>query len=245
MYSLFKFLATNVYLHIWLGVAGIAVYQLFKMRKAPKALLVLLAMMWIIGTRPIPELLLKPLEYEHPLPEEAFIRESGIKTIVVLTGGGYAHQEGEYYHNNFSLATMSRLTGTLELAGIIGDSVRIVYSGAGEGLLVADYMKQFTLTVTDRFEVISDTLSRTTNEHPQNVREIIGDKRFFLVTSAAHMRRSMKVFRDAGMSPVPFPVDFLFKRDLRLSDLVPNLAKLIKLQTAVYEYLGLVLYSLK
>ena len=45
---------------------------------------------------------------------------------------------------------------------------------------------------------------------------------YILVTSAFHMRRSLLIFKKAGVDVVPYPCDYLIKGKLAFSDLLPN-----------------------
>jgi uncharacterized SAM-binding protein YcdF (DUF218 family) len=45
---------------------------------------------------------------------------------------------------------------------------------------------------------------------------------YLLVTSAFHMRRSLLIFKKAGINVVPYPSDFLMKEKVKWSDLLPN-----------------------
>jgi uncharacterized SAM-binding protein YcdF (DUF218 family) len=45
---------------------------------------------------------------------------------------------------------------------------------------------------------------------------------YILVTSAFHMRRSLLIFKKAGVDVVPYPCDYIIKGKLAFSDLLPN-----------------------
>jgi uncharacterized SAM-binding protein YcdF (DUF218 family) len=71
---------------------------------------------------------------------------------------------------------------------------------------------------------------------------MIGREKFFLVTSAAHMPRSMALFKKRGMQPIPAPADFRAP-NTQSSGLVrffPGVWSLGQSQIALHEYLGLV-----
>jgi len=74
------------------------------------------------------------------------------------------------------------------------------------------------------------------------VRAVLADgQRFFLVTSASHLRRAVRHFERAGLAPIASPTHVLTGRGqpARLSYWVPSSDALRKTGRAVYEYLGL------
>jgi uncharacterized SAM-binding protein YcdF (DUF218 family) len=65
-----------------------------------------------------------------------------------------------------------------------------------------------------------------------------------LVTSAFHMRRSQLLFNRAGMTVIPYPVDFRISPGARftLLDLLPSAEALRNSETALREFYGLGYY---
>ena len=82
--------------------------------------------------------------------------------------------------------------------------------------------------------IIEDT--RDTIEESEAALELIGDKKFFLVSSASHLTRSVGLFRKKGMKPIPAPTDFLNKSSWRFS--MPSSGGLYRSERALYETLG-------
>ena len=83
--------------------------------------------------------------------------------------------------------------------------------------------------------------SRDTADEAEIIAKMIGREKFILVTSAAHMPRSMALFRKRGLQPIPAPADFLV-REAQGSDpsrFFPGAGSLGQVETAVHEYLGL------
>jgi uncharacterized SAM-binding protein YcdF (DUF218 family) len=73
------------------------------------------------------------------------------------------------------------------------------------------------------------------------IAKMIGRERFILVTSAAHMPRSMALFRKRGLEPIPAPADFRAPETQSSgpSRFFPGAGALGQTQTALHEYLGL------
>ena len=77
-------------------------------------------------------------------------------------------------------------------------------------------------------------------------------KKILLVTSAAHMPRSMRIFEKQGMNPIPAPADFLvsdrnliestFTTESRILSLLPDTESLDRTTQAIKEYVGTFIY---
>ncbi|MEQ1761401.1 MAG: YdcF family protein [Vicinamibacterales bacterium] len=73
-----------------------------------------------------------------------------------------------------------------------------------------------------------------------------GPTRVLLVTSAFHMPRAQYLFEKAGLTVVPFPVDFRRVAGSRpgLADLLPSAVALQKTHTMLHELYGRIFYRL-
>jgi len=83
--------------------------------------------------------------------------------------------------------------------------------------------------------------SRDTADQAEIIAKKIGRERFILVTSAAHMPRSMALFRKRGLQPIPAPADFPAREPQGFdpSRFFPGAGGLGQVETALHEYLGL------
>jgi len=61
----------------------------------------------------------------------------------------------------------------------------------------------------------------------------------FLVTSAYHMPRSVRLFRHFGICPIPKKTDYKYDARLEFQDFLPSFGGLKRLYLALHEYLGL------
>jgi uncharacterized SAM-binding protein YcdF (DUF218 family) len=100
-------------------------------------------------------------------------------------------------------------------------------------------------TPTHRIQIVRDTLDTCANAAGVAARRPQGQ--ILLVTSALHMPRALACFRQHGLAPIPYPVDYLSPRIDRAADLFqPNLlANIERTDTALHEWLGLLLYRLQ
>jgi uncharacterized SAM-binding protein YcdF (DUF218 family) len=208
----------------------------------------LLILFWLLGTRPVAEAVLWPLETRFAVPTIASLQTKGVKQIVVLTGGGYPIQ-GEMLSSAFPHASIYRYLGGLELCSRLGQDCRIIFSGsAGRqrgDLTVALTMQDLSHLIAPGREVLAEAKSESTTEHPANVRPLLSKGPIVLVTSAFHMPRSMRSFNKAGLDPIPYPVDFLSSGNYGWMDWLPSVGSLWNIGVALREYQALVFYTIR
>ena len=97
-------------------------------------------------------------------------------------------------------------------------------------------------------DIVLQTHSHDTEEEVVLLAPLVRDQRFAVVTSAAHMPRTMQLFHAAGLYPQPAPTHFLDRenphpnwRDFGL----PDADSLARAEFAVHEYLGLAWLQVK
>jgi uncharacterized SAM-binding protein YcdF (DUF218 family) len=93
--------------------------------------------------------------------------------------------------------------------------------------------------------IIVENRSRNTFESAVNLKSLMVNREFILVTSAGHMPRSLLSFRQMGMNPAPAPTDYLAKMGPFDGNFLPNVNSLVRSDLAVHEYFGMLWYSLK
>lgn len=204
-----------------------------------------------VGILPVGNALILPLEQRFagaPAPGP----ESGVAGIILLGGfedGWVSEGRGGLMVNEAA----ERLTEGVRLAkGLSG--VPVVFTGGSGGLMVsvpgaARPVGQFLadMGITPERIVIEDR-SRNTHENALFTRDLVKPapgRRWVLVTSAAHMPRSVGVFRKAGFDVIPYPVDYRTRGPedlLRPFERIP--AGLERTDVAAREWIGLVAYWL-
>lgn len=100
--------------------------------------------------------------------------------------------------------------------------------------MVRDVAQQIGIPVQDT--IVEDRPADTVEE-AQILQRLLSDKPFVLVTSAAHMKRAVRIFQDFGMRPEPAPTDYILKnRPGRTSESwLPNCYNLEISQRVIYE----------
>lgn len=196
----------------------------------------------------LPDKMLSHLETQYP---RATVIRPEVQWIVVLGGGAMKN-------SNFSIS--DRLEGSSLKRGLEG--IRLYQALPNTKLVLSGGLaKHETHAEARRLDALAAWLhvpddkrvleinSRNTVEQAREIKPIVGGKPFYLVTSASHMPRAIKLFEHEGMHPIAAPCDFRvyeseIKQDVDLS-FMPHAQNLMKFKVAWHEYLGTLWASLK
>ena len=145
-----------------------------------------------------------------------------------------------------------------------GAAPKIVLSGGrvgwygGESSEAESMATILELIGVPRTALILESRSLNTYDNALFTKEILEREqigRILLVTSAAHMPRSIAIFRHQNIDAIPAPADFTISdRNLieyrhssasRILHLIPNSESLDQTTQALKEYLGILVYRLK
>ena len=144
-----------------------------------------------------------------------------------------------------------RLTEFVHLARRFPNA-RLVFTG-GSGALIDTSMKEADaarvffdqMGLADR-GIMYENRARNTYENALFAKELVGDdansKRWVLITSAAHMPRSMGSFRQAGWNIIAYPVDYVTDGRGGFELQFRPMKGLSSLNDAMREWIGLVVY---
>lgn len=205
-------------------------------------LLVLLA-----GWEPLANAALRAIESEQHLPTDSIGQYEGI----VVLGGGMLPPERWSSRTVLALNEGGeRLVASAVLAAL-HPALKLIYTGreweSGPGArqdprLVPRFYRFMGLA---EGRVVHEDVSRTTLENAELTAKLPGidtKRRWLLLTSAAHMSRSILAFERAGWNVTPYPVDF------RAGDAMPlasyNLVESTKTwQIVLHEVIGRWLYA--
>ncbi|WP_211101391.1 YdcF family protein [Niveispirillum sp. SYP-B3756] len=200
----------------------------------------------LIMVTPVSTWALLPLEQRFPAPVTL---PAGIDAIIVL--GGSVSPIGSMEHGAPQLnQEAERLTVVPGLMRHYPD-IPVIFSGgsgdprepdAREAPVAAALLTDLGV---DMGRLRLESTSRNTWENAVNSKPLLPPGgRVLLVTSAAHMPRSVGIFRKVGIDVVPYPVSYGANRleqwrfGLNLAD------NLSLLERAAYEYRGLIVYWL-
>jgi uncharacterized SAM-binding protein YcdF (DUF218 family) len=231
------------------GVLGILLLLTRFRRLASWLVVTSLVLLAIAGLSPLGNILMLPLEQRFPPWDASRGAPNG---IVVL--GGAINADVSLARGSVALNDAAeRITATAELAHRFPDA-RIVFAG-GSGALVGDDEPEAPTAVAElealgvaRERVTAEEQSRNTVENAVFSRLLADPKpgeRWLLVTSAHHMPRAMGVFRAAGFPVEAYPVDYRTRGPIDVLRPSYSLgAGLLMTDTAMHEWLGLVVYRL-
>jgi uncharacterized SAM-binding protein YcdF (DUF218 family) len=238
--------------HVALFLAALGVGLLFtRCKRAGRALAAVGTAALLIGSfTPLGALLIAPLENRFPSPPENAPAPDG----VIVLGGSV----DEYITRARKQPTLNdaaeRLTALVELARRYPQA-RLVFTGGTAALRgsplseAAAAERFFDAMGIEPGRVVYERRSRNTWENAVFTRELVApspSQRWLLVTSAAHMPRSIGIFRRIGFPVTAFPVDYRTGADpaaewMRHKN-APEMLRLVDL--AAHEWIGLVVYRL-
>jgi uncharacterized SAM-binding protein YcdF (DUF218 family) len=189
---------------------------------------------YIFSITPVSDFLLMPLEEKYrTISSEDMDRA---ENTVILLGG----RESDVLRGSEALRIWHLSEGEMKI--IISGTDPLVATSED-----AQAVRSFFIhRGVNPDDIIIEGKSRNTRENVVNVQEIIGEKHFFLVTSAFHMERSIVEFERLGANPIPAPTDFKRRRVLvyRVFDFLPNAQNLRNSDLAVHEHLGAIYYRI-
>jgi uncharacterized SAM-binding protein YcdF (DUF218 family) len=240
-----------VLLCLGISILGLIVLWADRRPRLGKVLVTLGTVLLLLLSMPgISRQLLTPLEGRYPAllhPEKISWegQKSGTspKWIVVL-GGGHRSEPTLPANSQISAAALGRVVEGVRLYKTIPGSKLWFSGGIGfDPVPEAEVMVQIAELLGVKSQDISqESDSRDTADQAAIIAKKIGRERFILVTSAAHMPRSMALFKKRGLQPIPAPTDFLVRESARPDHgrFFPHASSLSGVEIAWHEYLGMV-----
>lgn len=192
---------------------------------------------YLFTTAPLPTALLRPLEQRYaPLTSATGLPD--IRYIVVLSGGG-RNLNNVPATSQLDDDTALRLLEGIRLFYLLAGQPTLIMSGGGESRLGAKMALLAQSLGVPANKLLAETNSLDTHGNAREVKSLVQQTQFILVTSASHLPRAMAIFQQLGMQPIPAPADFRGRPFFRLADFFPNGGFLWELDAALHEYLGL------
>lgn len=165
---------------------------------------------------------------------------SRIRHVVVL-GSGHNSDPALPLTSQLGGAALSRITEAVVILRQLPDAGLIVMGGRiYDPLPHAEVMRSMAIALgvgSDR--IIADPVPMSTSEEVAAVRKIVAANPFVLVTSAVHMPRAVRMFREAGLRPIPAPTGHASAPiAFSLDSLFPSASRIGQAETVEYELLG-------
>lgn len=222
-----------------LAGSGLVLYMNVRTRKAAFiALATAAALLLVFSSGKTATALLSPLEYSHPrVPDRA----APVRAIVVLTAYAADDPEMPLSARPISSGLYRVVEGALLWRGC-QDCVVVVTGRSPATNVMAELLTSLGVPPE---HVQLDNDAANTSESAANVRRLLGDTPFFLVTSAGHMPRSMAVFAKAGMQPLPAPTDHRLPRTVAQAQWRPSAFHLECSDLAMHERVGMWWYRVR
>lgn len=232
-----------------LNLLLVAVVGLLLWHKRPRIARTLLgtsiALLWLLSTPYVAEMLLHKLEGE---PRAVDAHTPLADAIVVLGGGTYFHAP-EYGGDTVSEASLLRIRYAAKLYRETGKPL-LVTGGkpVGNTLSEAQQMKQvleqeFKVPVQWAEGESDNTLENARLSYP--ILKAAGIKRIYLITHAWHMPRSVQSFQSAGFEVIPAPTAYSTRYQTDLLAFIPSTGALNDSRIFLHEMIGMLWYRLK
>lgn len=200
---------------------------------------------YVLSIPPVSNLLIKALENRYPYLE---FPPQDIHYVVVLAEGTLNPYSGLPSNNRLSFGSMARVLEGLRLYKKMDDIHLILSGGSGRSLPQDEkpciLMKQLSLQLgVEENRILVECISRDTYEEAEEIRKMLGQERFILVTSAFHMPRSLLIFKKAGLNAIAAPCAFRVQGKTKHNWLKYFPSGLETSDIAVKEYIGILFYK--
>ena len=233
-------------LAVFLALCALALRLLRRGKRARRVLLYSAAgLLLVFGFGPTANLLLYPLESAHARPA----RLHGTPGAVIVLGG-FTHDPRDspsFYELSESADRFVegvRLAHNYPKARLVisGGSSALIYRFYKEGSVIGSLALDMGLPAR---QVVVDSESRNTHENALYSKRLLANVKGpkVLITSASHMSRAVACFQKAGVSVVPWPVDYR-RTGSGPGSWVPKPATLERSNVALHEYAGWLYYWL-
>jgi uncharacterized SAM-binding protein YcdF (DUF218 family) len=191
-----------------------------------------LAALWVLATPIVADSLVRWAErYPALVPAQV-----GDAQAIVILAGGVRVDAPEYGTSAPGATSLERLVYGARLAR--STQLPVLISGSRlETASMNEFLRQ-DLGVTAQW---LENRSRDTHQNAQFSAVILagaGVHKVVLVTSSAHMARSVVEFTQAGIEVVPAPAEMWTRREKGVMAFVPNANAQMRSQRALYEGLG-------
>jgi len=200
-------------------------------------------LLYLLSIPAVSDRLLYALECRHLPPRQELLAR--LDLVVILGGGRY--QAGEFRDSpEPSGLTYARVVGGVK-AFRQSQTATLALCGGEAGVMETLAME---LGVPQE-KMIAETSSQNTMENATELRKLLvpkANRRIGLATSALHMPRAERVFRQvfAEDTIIPLPVNYLYTPpEGLLETLIPS-ARAFKASTdALHEWIGMIWYAIR
>ena len=226
-------------------------------KRARKFLLIVATLLYLFSTKVVGNFLLLP--FEKPFNHPHVVQK--VDAMVILAGGNHGRSANlTLGHSAFKRVVYGVMIAKKE-------SLPIIYSGRGIGdydevvsakdsIVEFNYYLDVNLTETstltkDNFSIMYEDKSLNTYENAKFTKEMFSElgidkPTIYLVTSAFHLKRSIKLYNYFGFTVIPVATDFMTQNNINgITIYFPSMMGLFMSYHALHEWVGLLHLSLK
>jgi uncharacterized SAM-binding protein YcdF (DUF218 family) len=224
---------------------GIVLLYRNKFLKAKIVLTLGMTWLFFISYSPLINNILYPYEATYP---SLHIAPKNIQYIYVL-GGGHHTDEAHPITSQVNEPSSIRLNEGIRLYHQLNENPTLIvsgYSGLYDPTPGAIMQKKLAIALGVKKEKLHvEPMPRDTQEEAEAAKKYIGDAPFILVTSASHMKRALKFFKNEGLNPIPAPTNHL--ADIKYPNYTGffSVTALRKAHVVWHEILGLLWQKVK
>jgi uncharacterized SAM-binding protein YcdF (DUF218 family) len=219
------------------GPLLVAAFGAFSINRHPRlaraCLSIGLGSLWLLSTPLVSDALSSLVEHYPPLD---FQSVTGAQAIVILGGGGERAFAPEYGGPAADSLLLERLSYGAYIARKTGLPILVTGARVEAAAMRATLLRNFELEPRWVDGEAYDTFENARNS--VRLLAAAGIHRVVLVTHAAHMRRSVHEFTDAGVDVVPAPVGMVAVRDPGIWRYLPSAGALLRACAALNELVG-------
>ncbi|MBL0707884.1 MAG: YdcF family protein [Sulfurimonas sp.] len=221
---------------MFLTLLLLGIYFLFieKYKISKNIFILLFGLMCLFAYQPFSNFLVEGLEKRY----SKYNYGEDIKYIHVL-GSGHSIDNTQPISSLISDAGIKRVVEGVIIYKHTPNS-KLVFTGYKGKTNISNGQMNAKLAIAlgvKKDDIIIGDKPKDTKEEAIFMKNILGDKKFVLVTSATHMSRSMQLFIMQGLNPIPAPTDFHKNKTSNYLQL-PRLSALRDSQKAIHEYIG-------
>lgn len=182
--------------------------------------------------------LLRPLEQQYPALTPSMVANlSPAPEAIVVLGAGFHADTTRPPNSRLDSVSLARLVEGVRLWRLLPHARLVVSAGLEQAEALGETAAFLGVPLD---HLVRESESLDTADEARLLRPLVGDAPLLLVTSAAHMRRSMALCRKQGLAPIAAPTDFITHRThWSLVDLVPEVDGFDHADHALHEWIGL------
>lgn len=226
--------------------------KFIKDKKFYYSLLVLSVTFYAFSSGWFAKLLVFPLENKYEPLEISKVRPLNEPSIIIILGGGVIPETPDRELGELSHSAMKRVYQGFLLYQQLNSPI-IVTGGKLMGMQVAEatVMKNELIKLgVEPENIFVEDQAKNTKQNAELSMQILENRKIekvFLVSSAIHLPRAMKYFKEYdNIEIIPVPCDYLISREkLNFYDFLPDIQFLKANSSAWHEYLGLIKYNIE